>query len=82
MTFQAVATLSNEKSLCIGEITAVEAESALADDPAFDGYGLYLLLLDSRNPSAPGRVLAKFASLDAAAELAKFFRIHGQLEAA
>ena len=73
MTLQAVATLSNKESLCIGEITDGEAELARQDNPAFDGFGLYLLVVDSRHPRSPGKVLAKFASEDAAKSLAQFF---------
>jgi hypothetical protein len=82
MTMQAVATLSNHKSLCIGEITSREAEIVKGDHPIVDGYGLYLIAVDARNPSAAGTVLAKFLSEDAAAVLAQFFRIHGRLEPA
>lgn len=82
MTLQAVATLSNRESLCIGEITDREAELARKDNPAFDGYGLYLLAIDKQSPRSPGRVLAKFASEDAAKSLAQFFRVRGVLEAA
>ena len=81
MTLQAVATLSNHKSLCIGEITSREAEIAKGDDPHFDGFGVYLVAVDARNPSGAGTVLAKFISEDAASILAQFFRFHGHLEA-
>ena len=81
MTFQAVASLSNQTSLCIGEITSKEAAQAMAANPAFDGFGLYLVAVDNRNPSSPGEVLAKFTSEHAAAILARFFRIHGHLTA-
>ena len=82
MTFQAVATLSNQTALCIGEITSKEAAQASEGNPEFDGYGLYLVAVDARNPSACGQVLAKFASQEAAEKLAQFFRYHGQLVAA
>jgi len=82
MTFQAVARMSNQKALVIGEITTKEAESSIGDDPAFDGFGIYLLAIDTEKPSAPGRVLAKFASEHAASVLANFFRVHGHLEPA
>lgn len=82
MTLQAVATLSNRESLFIGEITEREAELARQDNPAFDGYGLYLVAVDNQSPRLPGRVLAKFASEDAARSLAQFFRVRGALEAA
>ncbi|MGX5803374.1 hypothetical protein ACWGS9_19260 [Bradyrhizobium sp. Arg314] len=82
MTFQAVATLSNRESLCICEITDHEAEIARQDNPAFDQFGLYLVAMDNQDPKAPGRVLAKFASEDAAKSLATFFRVHGALETA
>jgi hypothetical protein len=80
MTFQTVATLSNRESLCIGEITEREAELARESDPSYDRFGLYLLSIDTQDPRAPGRVLAKFASEDAAKRLAQFFRLHGALE--
>jgi hypothetical protein len=60
MTFQAVAKMSNDRSLVIGEIITKEAESASGEDSGFDGLGLYLVEVDSRCPEAPGRVLAKF----------------------
>ncbi|HEV7278373.1 MAG TPA: hypothetical protein VGN80_19000 [Devosiaceae bacterium] len=82
MTFQAIARLSNRESLCIGEITAKEADLAAEENPAFDGYGLYLIAVDTEAPSAPGRILAKFASDEAAQTLARFFRFNGVLEAA
>lgn len=82
MTFQAVATLTNRESLCICEISDHEADIAQQDNPAFDQFGLYLIAVDNQNPKAPGRVLAKFASEDAAKSLARFFRIQGVLEPA
>lgn len=82
MTFQAIARLSNKESLCIGEITESEAELAQQDDSAFDGFGLYLIAVDNQSPRSPGRILAKFASEDAAKSLAQFFRLHEALEAA
>jgi hypothetical protein len=82
MTLQVVAALTNQLSLCIGEITTKEAEMATADNPAFDGNGLYLVSVDSRNPLLPGAVLAKFASEEAALALARFFRLAGNLECA
>lgn len=82
MTFQAIATLSNRESLCICEISTVEAELAQQDNSAFDGFGLYLVAVDKSQPRSPGRVLAKFASEDAAKSLARFFRLHDALEAA
>ncbi|MER9580995.1 hypothetical protein [Mesorhizobium sp. M0276] len=82
MTFQAVATLSNRESLCICEITDHEADIARQDNPEFDQFGLYLIAVDREDLKAPGRVLAKFASEDAAKSLAKFFRLHGTLETA
>jgi len=82
MTFQVVATLSNRESLCIGEITDQEALTAQIENPSFDQFGLYLISVDNQNPSSHGKVLAKFASEDAAKRLACFFRLHGALEAA
>ena len=82
MTLQAIATLSNRESLCIGEITTHEAELAQAENPEFDGFGLYLVAVDNKSPSTPARVLAKFSSEEAAMTLAKFFRSTGSLVAA
>jgi len=81
MTLQAIATFSNRESLCIGEITTQEAEIAQAENPDFDGFGLYLVAVDNNAPSAPARVLAKFSSEDAALTLAKFFRASGSFVA-
>jgi hypothetical protein len=82
MTIQAVASLSNKKSLCIGPITEREAEMAMESNPLFDGTGLYLLSVDIGEPGAPASVLARFASEDAALMLAQFFRSSGRLELA
>lgn len=82
MTLQVVATLSNRECLCIGEITAKEAEAARQTDPTIDGYGLYLLAVDADNPRRDASVLAKFCSEEAAYKLAQFFRLRGALEAA
>lgn len=80
MTIQAVTALSNQESLCICEITTAEAEAAMAENAAFDGFGLYLVKVDSRHPMKPGSVLAKFASEEAAALMARFLRFNGGLE--
>ena len=80
MTMQVVAPLSNQKALCICEITTREAEAAMAVQPDFDGSGLYLVSVDSREPWKPASVLAKFLTDDAAAVLAQFFRIHATVE--
>ena len=78
--FQVVARNTEKTSYVLGEITAQEAELAVGEDPAFTGRGLYLMLAENENPHAPARVLAKFASEDAAAQLANFFRLNGFLE--
>lgn len=80
MTFQVVAKLSNTESLCIGEITAREAEASHHENVFVDGEGLYLVSVDSRAPSESGTVIAKFTSEDAAKTLASYFRINGSLE--
>ncbi|WP_152045469.1 hypothetical protein [Aureimonas psammosilenae] len=80
MTMQVVASLSNTESLVIGEITDAEAALALADDPTMLRSGLFLIQVDRRDPRAPGRVVARFTSADAAAKLAQFFRISGRIE--
>lgn len=74
--------MSNQTALCIGEITSKEAAAARETNPAFDGFGIYLVAVDARNPSSPGEVLAKFSSSEAAERLAQFFRFHGHLIAA
>ena len=79
---QVVATLSNNESLCIGEITQTEAEGAMQDDPSFTGVGIYLMSVSKLAPMAPAKVLAKFCSEEAAMVLAKFFRVNGHLETA
>lgn len=82
MTIQAVASLSNRESLCIGEITEREREIAAAEDPTIDGAGLYLLSVQTKSPREPAKVLAKFASEEAALKLAQFFRLSGRMEPA
>ena len=82
MTMQVVAKLSNQKTLCIGEITTKEAELNAAVDPCIDGFGIYLVAVDAERPSQPGTVIAKFVSEGAASVLANFFRVHGHLEPA
>lgn len=82
MTLQVVTVPTNQRSLCIGEITTKEAESAIGDDPSFDGHGLYLVAVDVNAPRQPAAVLAKFVSEEAAATLAQFLRTHGHLERA
>ena len=72
--FQVVARNTNRTSYVLGEITAQEAELAVSEDPAFTGKGVYLMVADNEKPRAPARVLAKFASEEAAAHLAAFFR--------
>ena len=78
--FQIVARNSNRTSYVLGEITAQEAELAANDDTSFTCRGLYLMAVDNENPRAPARVLAKFASEEAAMNLATFFRSNGFLE--
>ena len=82
MTFQAVARMSNQKVLVIGEITTKEAESAIEDNPSFDGFGLYLLSVDTREAKSPAKVLAKFASEHTASVVASMLRVHGLVEEA
>jgi len=82
MTFQAVVKATNRSNLVIGEITDAEAEVAGRENPFVDGRGLYLISVDDESASGIGQVLAKFVSEDAAHELAKFFRLSGNLEMA
>lgn len=80
MTFQAVTKSTNSTSLVIGEISSDEAALAADFFPLIDGQGLYLISVDARHSTGIGQVLAKFVSEDAAMELAKFFRLTGNLE--
>lgn len=80
MTMQVVATLSNNESLCIGEITEREREIAAAENPMIDGAGLYLMAVNAKMPRAPATILAKFSSEEAALKLAQFFRLSGRME--
>jgi hypothetical protein len=82
MSFQAVAKLSNRHSLYIGEISKEEADSADQDSEFIDGFGVYLVKVSNEQPISQGVVLAKFASVAAARELAQFFRLSGRLEVA
>lgn len=82
MPIQAVAKLSNRHSLCIGEITKKEMESADTDCAFIDGAGVYLVKVSNESPLSEGTILAKFASAAAAKELAQFFRLSGRLEPA
>lgn len=79
--FQVVAKCSNRHSFVLGEITQEEAERAQADDPSITCQGLYLISVDNDNPRAPGKVLARFVSEEAAQQVARFFRSQGLLEA-
>ncbi len=82
MTLQIVAKLTNQKSLCIGEISTKEAVSSMDSDIHVDGFGVYLLTVDNNKPSEPGTILAKFVSEHAAQVVARFLRAHGHLEIA
>ena len=75
-----VARNTNRSSYVVGEITAQEAELAMSDDRSFTRHGVYLMVVDHDNPSLPARVLAKFASEEAARNLVAFFRDNGFLE--
>ena len=77
---QVVARKTNRTSYVLGEITAREAELASIDDPTFDRKGLYLMEVDNEAPRESARVVAKFASEEAAVSLATFFRSMGLLE--
>lgn len=78
--FQAIAKCNNRTSYVLGEITPEEAELASYDDSTFTCQGIYLLAVDNENPGEPAKVLARFASEEAAIHLAKFFRANGFLE--
>ena len=80
LQFQAVAKCTNRTTYVLGEITKEEAELASYDDTTFARQGVYLVAVDNENPKEPGRVLARFASEEAAAHLANFFRVNGFLE--
>ena len=78
--FQVVARNTNRTSYVLGEITTQEAELAAYDDSAFTCQGLYLMEVDKETPREPARVLAKFASEEAALNVANFLRSNGLLE--
>lgn len=63
--------VSNTKSLCVGPITAREAEQLGDDAPFCDGFGLYLYVADITKPENDVQVLAKLTSEDAAQNLSK-----------
>lgn len=78
--FQAIARCTNRTSYALGELTREEADLASYDDSSFTRQGLYLVAIDNENPREPGKVLARFASEEAATHLADFFRTNGFLE--
>lgn len=78
--FQVIAKDTNHTSYVLGEITKQEAELASYDDSTFTCQGIYLLAVNNYNPREPGKILARFASEEAAAHLARFFRANGFLE--
>lgn len=79
--FQAVARCNNKNSFVLGEISKEEAELAQGGNVEVSRQGLYLIAVDNDDPKAPGVVLAKFISEEAAEFLARFFRAQGLLEA-
>ena len=78
--FQVIARNTNRTSYVLGEITAQESELVCKEDASFTRHGLYLMIVDNENPRAPARVLAKFASEDAAMDLVAFFWSNGFLD--
>lgn len=78
--FQAIAKCTNRTTYVLGELSRQEAELAAYDDSTFPRQGIYLLAVDNENPKGPGKVLARFASEEAATHLANFFRVNGFLE--
>ena len=78
--FQVVARHTNRTSYVLGEITEQESQLIECDDATFTRQGVYLMMVDNENPREPARVLAKFASEDAAMNLAGFFRCNGFIE--
>jgi len=60
------APLGGGRHLCIGTITNNEAALSHEHAAFVDGYGYYLFVADEAAPRQLARVLAKFASEDAA----------------
>jgi len=63
--------ITSGQCLCVGSITAAEAERARSDGIDVDGYGYYVFLADESDPSRPIEILAKFVSLAAAERIAR-----------
>lgn len=63
--------VTNATFVCVGGITAAEAESARSDGHDVDGLGYYLFLADEAAPEKPIQLLAKFFSSDEAEAFAK-----------
>jgi hypothetical protein len=66
--------LTNATFVCVGGITAAEAENARSDGYDVDGFGYYLFLAEETAPEKPIQVLAKFYSSDEATAFARAIR--------
>lgn len=67
--------LTNATRLCVGSITASEAENLRADGIDEDGFGFYLFIADESEPSTPIEVLGKFFSSLEANRFAKLLPV-------
>jgi 2-keto-3-deoxy-6-phosphogluconate aldolase len=65
--------VSNTSILCIGGITNEQAQDLRDNGVDVDGFGYYLFLADTQNPSAPIEVIAKCFSAAHAEALARNF---------
>lgn len=54
--------LTNATVICVGGISASEAENARVDGYDVDGLGYYLFIANQSDPQSPIQVLAKFFS--------------------
>lgn len=68
------APLGGGSHLCVGTITNDEAVLSHEHAAFVDGYGYYLFLADEGDPRKLAKVLAKFASEDAAMDAVRSFR--------
>jgi hypothetical protein len=71
--------LSNATCLCIGSITASEADSLRSDGVVDNGFGSYLYLANAAEPKAPIEILGKFFSSFEASRLARLMGVQEAL---
>ena len=69
----AMIPLKNSTALCIGGITEAESEEARARGVQTDGLGFHLFIAREATPQEPIRVLARFATMEAAEAAAAGF---------